>query len=55
MSGHWNLRRWVRESQSYMAHRPRWEIAIRALFKWPKFALQQRRDEHELASRRDCA
>ena len=46
----WGFRRWVRESQAYMAHRPRWEIAIRAAIKWPAFDRQQRRDNLEMVS-----
>jgi hypothetical protein len=40
----WGLRRWIRESQSFMAHRPRWQIAVLATLKYPAFDRTQRRD-----------
>jgi len=49
----WGYRHWVRESQSFMAHRPRWRIAVLATLKWPAFDRKQRRDNLEM--RRDRA
>ena len=48
----WSYRRWIRESQSYMAHRARWWIAFRATLKWPAFDRQQRRDNQEMRRER---
>lgn len=48
----WGFRRWIRESQSFMAPRPRWRIAVRAALKWPAFDRQQRRDNEAAARRR---
>lgn len=45
----WGFRRWVRESRAFTRPMPWWRFYPRALWKWPGFDRQQRRDNADMA------